>query len=297
MAGIPPRHRSLAVLALAIVAQLLLLAVQIKHDEQGRLLRVWTVGAISPFERVGSWTFQKLRGTWSGYFALRGAAKENEELRRELGELKLRVNQLESKAAEADRLSALLHFRQAHEHVPMLPARVIAASADTSSRTIYIDRGQRDGVKKDMGVITPDGVVGKVNEAFRGTSEVLLVTDRDSGVGAMLADSRIQSPVGGTGEPLLVLKYVANDDTVNPGERVVTSGTDRIFPKDLPLGTVTEIKPGNPFKQIRVRPAANLERLEEVLVLLTLHPLEIKPESDAAGPATQKMESAVAAKP
>jgi len=111
---------------------------------------------------------------------------------------------------------------------------------------------------------------------------VLLLTDKESGVGAMLADSRIQSPVGGQGEPLLVMKYVPNDDEVNPGERVITSGMDRIFPRDLPVGTVTEIKPGNPFKQIRIKPAANLERLEEVLVLLSLRPLELKKEENPA---------------
>jgi rod shape-determining protein MreC len=98
----------------------------------------------------------------------------------------------------------------------------------------------------------------------------------------MLSESRIQSPVGGTGEPLLAMKYVPNDDTVNLGEHVLTSGMDRIFPRDLPVGTIAEIKPGNPFKQIRVKPAANLERLEEVLVLLTLHPLEMKKEADPA---------------
>ena len=90
----------------------------------------------------------------------------------------------------------------------------------------------------------------------------------------MLANSRIQSPVGGQGEPLLVMKYVPNDDDVNVGERVITSGMDRIFPRDLPVGTVAEIKPGNPFKQIRIKPSANLERLEEVLVLPSLRPLE-----------------------
>jgi rod shape-determining protein MreC len=131
-----------------------------------------------------------------------------------------------------------------------------------------------------MGVITPDGVVGKVVEAYPNASQVLLLTDKESGVGAMLADSRIQSPIGGQGEPLLVMKYVPNDDTVNLGERVITSGMDRIFPRDLPVGTVAEIKPGNPFKQIRVKPAANLERLEEVLVLPSLRPLAVKSEQN-----------------
>jgi len=113
---------------------------------------------------------------------------------------------------------------------------------------------------------------------------VLLLTDKESGVGVILADSRVQSPVGGQGEPLLVMKYVPNDDAVNLGERVITSGMDRIFPRDLPVGTVAEIKSGNPFKQIRIKPAANLERLEEVLVLLSLRPLEMKNEGNTGEP-------------
>jgi rod shape-determining protein MreC len=226
---------------------------------------------------------------------LQNTSRENEQLRRENDQLKLQITQLQSRAAEAERLAELLKFEKAHGEVPMIWARVIGAGAGTASQTIDLDRGERDGVKKNMGVITPDGVVGKVVEAYADTSQVLLLTDKDSGVGAMLADSRIQSPVGGTGEPLLVMKYVANDDNVNAGQRVVTSGMDRIFPKDLPVGTVTDVKAGNPFKQIRVRPTANLERLEEVIVLLTLRPLELKKETDAAaGPATAKSTPGVA---
>src|SRR5437868_585018 len=279
--GVPSRHRSLVLLAGVIMLQVVLLAVQIKRDSQGRLLRVWTVGAVSPFQRVGAKGIGNIRGTWSHYFALQNTSRDNEQLRRENDELKLRVNQLQSKASEADRLAALLNFRQAQHNVPMLAARVIGTSADTASQTLYLDRGERDGIRRNMGVITPDGVVGKIVESYRDTSQVLLLTDKDSGVGAMLADSRLQSPVGGTGEPLLNMKYIPTDDAVNVGEHVVTSGMDRIFPRDLPVGTIAEIKPGRPFQTVRVKPAANLQRLEEVIVLLTLHPLELKKEPTA----------------
>jgi rod shape-determining protein MreC len=291
MAGIPSRHKSLVLLAGVILLQVVLLAVQVKRDSQGRLLRVWTVGAVSPFQRAGAKGIGNIRGTWSHYFALQNTSRENEQLRHENDELKLKVNQLQSKAGEADRLAALLNFRQAQHNVPMLAARVIGTSADTASQTVYLDRGERDGIRRNMGVITPDGVVGKVVESYRDTAQVLLLTDRESGVGAMLSDSRIQSPVGGTGEPLLSMKYIPTDDTVNLGEHVVTSGMDRIFPRDLPVGVVAEIKTGRPFQQIRVRPAANLQRLEEVIVLLTLHPLEQKREP--AGPPTAAGEKSV----
>jgi rod shape-determining protein MreC len=262
-----------------VLAQVLLLAVQIKSDSQGRLIRVWTVGAISPFERAGSYGIGGVRGTWGHYFALQNTSRENEELKHENDVLKLQVTQLQSRISESERLERLLNFRESYKEVPMLGARVIGASADTATRTIYIDRGERDGVQRNMAVITPDGIVGKVIETFSNTSQVLLITDKEGGAGAMLAESRNQGAVGGTGEPLLEMKYIATDDKVDVGERVVTSGMDRIFPRDLPVGTVAEVKSGNPFKIIRLRPAANIERLEEVIVLTTLHPLELKKES------------------
>ena len=300
MVAIPSRHKSLVLLAGVVLLQVLLLAVQIKRDSQGRLIRVWTVGAVSPFHRAGAYGVDRVRGTWNHYFALQNTSRDNEQLHRENDALKLQITQLQSKAAEADRLAQLLNFRKLHMDVPMVGARVIGASAGTASQTIDIDRGERDGIRRNMGVITPDGVVGKVIESYANTAQVLLLTDKDSGVGALLAASRIQSPVGGTGEPLLFMKYVPNDDAVNNGELVVTSGMDRIFPRDFPVGTIVEIKPGNPFKQIRVRPAANLERLEEVIVLLTLHPLELRTESESASqriPATNTAGQAPAARP
>jgi rod shape-determining protein MreC len=280
MVGLPSRHKSLVLLAGVIILQILLLAVQIKRESQGRLIRVWTVGVISPFERASSSSYSWVRDLWRHYFALRGTTRDNEQLRRDLDALKLRNAQLEGKAAEADRLANLLHFKELHEEIPMIFARVIATSAGTASLTIQLDRGEQDKIRKNMGVITPDGVVGKVIETYPNASQVLLLTDKDSGVGAMIAESRdqghVEGPVGGLGEPLLSMKYVPSDDVVNVGEHVITSGMDRIFPRDLPVGTVVEVKPGATFKQIRVKPAASLERLEEVIVLLTQQSLNLK---------------------
>jgi len=283
MVALPSRHRSLFLLIGVVVLQVLLLAVQIRRDSQGRLIRVWTVSAVSPVERSGTWGVGKIRDAWRHYFALSDTARQNEQLQRENGELKLEIMQLQGKSAEAERLATLLNFKQKQNKVPMVVARVIGSSADPNSNVLYIDQGQRDGINKNMGVITPEGVVGKVIESYRDTSQVLVVTDRDSGVGAMIANSRIQSPVGGNGEPLLTMKYVGNDDEVAIGSRVVTSGMDRIFPKDLPVGTITQVKPGGQYKQIRVKPSANLEKLEEVIVLLTTDPVVLKPEVPQAG--------------
>ncbi len=293
MVAIPSRHKSLSLLAAVLLAQLLLLAVQIKRDAHGRLIRVWAITAVSPFERSGAWGFDKVRGVWRHYFALQATSRENEALRVENDALKLAITQLQAKSAEADRLAELLNFRNSHKDVPMLGARVIGASAGTASRTVEIDRGERDGIRRDMAVITPDGAVGKVIEVYGDNSQVLLLTDKDGGAGAMLIESRIQSPVVGTGEPLLSMKYVANDDKVGVGEKVVTSGMDKIFPRDIPVGIVQEIKAGTPFKTILLHPAAKLNRLEDVIVLLSLQPLE-NPK-DAIAPSSEQNGSAPAA--
>jgi rod shape-determining protein MreC len=148
-----------------------------------------------------------------------------------------------------------------------------------------------------MAVITADGVVGKVQEVYGHVSNVLEITDRDSGVGALLAGSRIQGPVGDTGEPLMIMKYVSNDETVNVGQQILTSGQDQIFPKDLPVGTITEVKAGSPFKQIRVKPAAHLDQLEEVMVLLTRQELNTKPAPATTNTAPNVPSGAPAAPP
>ncbi len=213
-----------------------------------------------------------------------GTREKKIELRRELGQLQVQNAELQGRAAEADRLAALLHFRQAHSGAPMIAAQVIGASPDSTSHILFLDRGSRDGVKIDMGVITPDGVVGKILAVFPSTSHVLLLSDKDSGVGALLASTRTQGPVRGLGEPLLDMEYVSKDEKVAVGDTLLTSGEDRIFPKDLPVGTVVQTQPDpkTPFMVIRVRPAAHLDRLEEVLILLSRQDLEPPQTADQA---------------
>src|SRR5580700_7433383 len=214
MIAIPSRHKSLTLLAGVVVAQVLLLAAQIKRERQVRLIRVWAVEMISPLQRISSWTVNGAEHGWGGYIGLRSAQKENDAMRAELDRLKVRNAELEGRALEADRLAALLNFRTAHADTSMLAASVIGASPDSGSQVIYINRGSRDGIRRDMGVITPDGVVGKIIAVYPDTSQVLLIGDKESGVGALLANSRTQGPIKGTGEPQLSLDYISNDEKV-----------------------------------------------------------------------------------
>src|SRR5580704_1119922 len=281
------RHRPLTLLAIVVLAQVLLLAFQIKRENNVRLVHYWAVELMTPLERAGTWTFSHVGGVWGGYVGLRNTRAENERLHGELDKLRLRNRELESRSAEAQRLSTLLNFHDAHPEAPMLAAQVIGASADPTSHTLFINRGERDHLRRNMGVITPDGVVGKIVEVFPSTAQVLLINDKDSGVGALFAVSRTHGVVRGSGDPEPHMEYVINEEKLQPGDVVVTSGEDRIFPKDLSIGTVETTKPGNPFQIISVQPAARLDRLEDVIVLLSLQELAQKKmeESSEAGAA------------
>jgi rod shape-determining protein MreC len=282
MLNIFSRHRPLALLASVIVAQILLLAFQIKRDRDVRLIRVWAVAIMSPVERSSTWGFSGIRGIWTGYFDLRNARTENRELRDELGRLQLRNRDLENQANEAQRLKVLLNFHETHPEAQMLAAQVIGASADPTSHTLFINRGSRDHLRNNMAVVTPDGIVGKLVEVFPSTSQVLLINDKESGVGALFAESRTHGVVKGSGDPIPRMDYIVNDEKVKVGDTILTSGDDKIFPKGLLIGTVADTKQALPFQIIHVQPATRLDRLEDVLVLLTLQNLEPKNTGDSS---------------
>jgi rod shape-determining protein MreC len=270
------RHRPLSLLAALILVQVLLLAFQIKRENNVRLVRYWTVQTLTPVERVGTWSFSKIGGLWSGYIGLRNARTENARLQKELDELRMRNRELESQAAEGQRLASLLNFRNAHPEASMLAAEVIGASADPTSHTLFINRGERDHVHRNLAVITPEGVVGKIVEVFPTSSQVLLINDKESGVGALFAGTRTHGVVKGSGDPNPRMDYIVNDEKVQVGDKILTSGEDHIFPKDLPIGKVESAKAAVPFQVISIDPAARLDRLEDVLVLLTQQELTPK---------------------
>jgi rod shape-determining protein MreC len=289
MPDILSRHRPLALLAGVILLQVLLLAFQIKREHDVRLVRYWAVQLLTPAERAGTWSFSKVSGIWSGYIGLRDSRTENQRLKTEVEQLRMRNRELESRAAEGQRLTVLMNFREAHPEAPMIAAQVIGASADPTSHILFINRGERDRIRRNFAVITPDGVVGKIVEVFPSSAQVLLINDKESGVGALFAGTRTHGVVKGSGDPQPRMEYVQNDEKVQAGEAVLTSGEDRIFPKDLPIGTVESAAAGNPFQLIRVQPAARLDRLEEVLVLMSQQELTPKKREEASpAPASQQ---------
>ena len=285
MESVLGRYKNLIVLACVLVAQVLGLAVQVKRTtdtESSRLIRIWAVNMVTPFEKVLHWIHSGSGNVWHNYFYLRGVRAENRELKAEIERLRLNQVRLNEDAAQARRLQALLAFKEQFIS-QTLPAQVIGSGGSEQSRIVYIDKGQHDGLKPDMAVITVDGIVGKILKVFGSTSQVLLIDDQSSGVGAILEKSRLQGILRGTSAGEVVLEHIMTDNAVQPGEEVRTSGGDRIFPKGLPVGTVTQVGNGaDLFLSIRVRPAANLSKLEEVLVVTKL--VEQEPTQLQTGP-------------
>jgi rod shape-determining protein MreC len=270
MENLMSRYRNVTILAVILFAQVLGLAMQVKRsggEESTRLIRLWTVTAVAPLEKVIIWCQNGVGNLWQSYVYLRGVRQENRDLKFEIERLRLEQVRLSDDARQARRLQALLGFKEQYI-AKTVAAQVIGTSGSEQSRSIYIDKGTDSGVQKDMAVITADGVVGKVLRAFGSTSQVLLVSDYSSGVGAIVDKSRSQGVVRGTPAGEVILANVMTGELVEPGELVVTSGGDQIFPKGLPVGTVMKVSPGaDLFLNIRIKPTVNLNQLEEVLVI------------------------------
>jgi rod shape-determining protein MreC len=282
------RYRNLIVLVGVLFAQILGLAVQVNvkrttDTEPTRLIRIWAVATVAPLEKALGWLQTSSGNVWHNYFYLRGVRAENRDLKLQIERMSLEQARMSQDADQARRLQALLGFKEQFISQTMA-AQVIGSSGSELSRSVYLDKGGHDGIKADMAVITADGIVGKVLRVYRSTSQVLLIDDQTSGVGAILDKTRLQGILRGTPSGEVVLEKVMSDETVPVGELVLTSGGDGIFPKGLLVGKVTKASPGSDlFLNIRVRPAADLSRLEEVLVVTKMD--ERQSEPDRAGTA------------
>jgi rod shape-determining protein MreC len=261
---------NLIVLAAVLVLQIIGLAAQVERTTEAgptRLIRVWAISTVTPLTRGIVHTQDWFSDTWHNYVWLRNVRKENDDLKNEIVQMKMREVRLIEDANQARRLQLLLGFKESYI-AKTVPAQVISTTGSEFSRAIYIDKGQKDGIAQDMPVITAEGIVGKVLRAFPTTSLVLLINDPTSGAGVILEKSRLQGILKGSPNGATVVHNIMTDEKVEPGDRVLTSGGDRVFPKGLPVGTVMSVGPGQDlFLNIRVKAAAPINRLEEVLVI------------------------------
>lgn len=265
------RHKNVIILAVVLLAQLLALAVQIRRQtDEGsvRLLRMAVVKTLAPFERAMIYAGSGVRGVWNNYLDLRHVRTENSDLRRQLNDLRLQRDREQEDARQARRIQSLLDFKQ-NWIDKTVAAQVIGTSGVENAHLLTLDKGAADGVKPDMAVITPDGAAGKILSVVGDhVSQMLLINDQTSGLGATLVNSRLQGIVKGTPEGQVTLNYIMGDENVKAGEAVITSGGDHVFPRGLPIGTVTKVGMGkNLFLEVQIQPAVKLNRLEEVLIV------------------------------
>jgi rod shape-determining protein MreC len=261
------RYRNLTVLLVVIAAQLLLLAYQVKTSSDVRLLRVWTVGAVTPLTRVLELVRRNTFGLLEDYFVLLGVREENRRLRDEVGHLKMQNHFLNDELGTADRVRALAAF-QARTPSRTVAARIIGSGTAANSAEVFVDRGNSSGVEKGMAVVTPDGIVGKVVEAYPMASLVLLATDPTFAAGVVSQKNRVHGELRGMGHGNCRIEDVQNEQKVDVGEWFYTSGYDRVFPRGFPVGQAVVVRNGTEGKEIFLSPAGLQNGLDEVLIVL-----------------------------
>ena len=261
------RYRNFTTLILVLFAQLILLAYQVKGNKDVPFFRVWTVTAVTPIATVVEDVRSGISGFFQNYFTLRDVRTENKRMREELGRLKLENQFLKTQLSTAERAKALTAFA-AQTQSKMVAARIVGTGTGANTKVVLLDRGSNAGVQKGMGVVTPDGIVGKVLAAFPGASQVLLVTDPSFAAGVVSQKNHVRGVLKGLGYGRCRVDYVENEQKVDMGEAFFTSGDDRVFPRGMPVGKVTAVHDGSSVKEIFVSPTAVEESPDEVLVIL-----------------------------
>jgi rod shape-determining protein MreC len=264
------RDRAAVILLAGIQFGLLVwMSAQVKSGETS-LLDATLFRLASPGARLATGGVSTTRGAWENYLDLRGARRENQQLREELLSLEVQRSRYEEVLRENRRLRDLLDFAQRVE-VDGVIAPVLANQALAAQRTILIGRGADDGVQVDAPVLCPEGVVGRVTAVAGTMAKVQLITDSGSGVASAVARTRLQGLVAGRGADTLRLRYIPLLEDVHPGDRLVTSGLEGIYPPGFPIGVVLRVAAtSGVMKEIDVAAAADFLALEEVLVLRTI---------------------------
>jgi rod shape-determining protein MreC len=262
------RYRNLSVLVAAILAQLVLLAYQVKTNGDVRLIRVWSVGAVTPLARVIETGRSGISHFFSDYFVLLDVREENKRMKAELDRIKMDNQYLRAELSTADRAQSLAIF-QKQSPSKTVAAHIIGNTTGAGAKVVIIDRGSNSGIEPGMAVITPDGIAGKVTKVFATSSFILLVTDQTFAAGVISQNNRVHGTFKGQGyEGTGKIEHVQNEQRVDQGEWFFTSGDDRIFPKGLPVGEVTTVHQGKTEKEIFVSLSGFKNGLEEVLIIV-----------------------------
>jgi len=266
------RYRRAVILTTALVLSFLLMTLQVRHESGVvTFTRQALLFVVSPFIKVTSATIRGVTGTWRDYVDLRALREENKRLQLETTTLKRRLEQLQDQALETQRLERLLAMRQA-SRAEFLTARVVGKDATNWFKTILLDRGSLEGIRRNQPVLAPDGLVGRVVEVTPSSARVQLLTDPVSAVGGLIQRTRVTGIVSGNLGAGARVRYLPLMADVAVGDEVLTSGMGGVFPKGILIGRITSVerKSGALFQEATLQSAVDLSRLEEVLILTHL---------------------------
>ncbi|MBR9984891.1 MAG: rod shape-determining protein MreC [Desulfosarcina sp.] len=251
-----------------VAVNIILLTITGKHTQAPSGLGRGALVIVSPFQKQFTAFFDSLKDTWNQYFYLVSTAEENQRLKKALGQSLEQLNRYSETEIANDRLRHLLGFEKEIPQ-PMIAAQVVGKDPSAWSKTIIVDKGTRDSVRQGAPVVIPEGIVGVVVEASARYAKVLLLTDPNSAVDALVQRTRARGIVKGGGADYCVFDYVLRKHEISVGDIVVSSGLDGVFPKGFRVGRISEIVRQNAgiFQQVSVTPTVDFEILEEVLII------------------------------
>ena len=274
MAILDIRQRAGYLFLAVILGHVLLISAQVSSRTGVPVLEQVTFGIFSEVQRGVSSAIGGVRRVWEGYIGLRHVKAENDELKKQLADAQISLQAQRALADRARGLEKLLDLRD-RVTVQTTAAEIIGAGATLEFRTVTIDKGTRDGLRPDMAIISPAGVVGRVVIPAARSAKVQLLIDRNAAAGALIERSRAQGVVVGAGEGRLRLDNVSEAADIVTGDIVVTSGIEGIYPKGFVIGTVEAVEKSGPsYKRITVKPAVDFASIEEVLVVTTPTPAQ-----------------------
>jgi rod shape-determining protein MreC len=250
------------------IASLFLTAYSAKNPGVARVGSTLVLKITAPFNGLINASWDSCSGAWNSYVNLIGTSKENSALKGKLDELEGRVSLVNELERENSRLRELLRF-SSERQLSGVTASVIGGDASGWVKGITVNKGSLEGVSPGMSVLHPRGVVGQVVSVSSNSARVLLVSDHASGVDVLTQESRARGVVEGAGERVCELKFIPKEFQIKEGEQVLTSGMDGVYPKGVLVGTVSQISAGTAglFKTVEVKPAVDLTRIEEVLIV------------------------------
>lgn len=263
-------RRTGAWLLAVVIGHVVLISLQVSSASGVSVFEGVTFGLFAEVQRGVARVVDTTAGVWNGYVGLRSVRAENDALRESMAELQLRLQRERALAQRARGLEDLLELRRDVGFLTV-SARVIAGDATPYFRTVTIDRGTGDGVRRDSAVVSPDGVVGRVvSDPGARAAKVQLLIDRSAAAGALIERTRAAGVVmGDADQGMLRMEYVSNLEEVELGDVVVTSGIDGIYPKGIVVGEVVAVQNGPGLdKTIAVRPKVKFSDLEDVLVIV-----------------------------